>query len=93
MYSYKLLTRMAYQNDFDDFDNKRPRVLSIGQITSSIGTGMPPLSDEVKTLLENATPREDTSRPEVLINVPQAVLQILAEKVCLLSCPLSKSFV
>lgn len=48
---------------------------------------MPPLSDEVKALLESATPKEDTSRPEVLVNVPQAVLQILAEKVRLLSCP------
>lgn len=56
-------------------------------MVSSIGTGMPPLSDEVKALLESATPKEDTSRPEVLVNVPQAVLQILAEKVWLLSCP------
>ncbi|PTB42075.1 uncharacterized protein TrAFT101_008826 [Trichoderma asperellum] len=72
--------RKRKHNDFDDFDNKRPRVLSIGQMVSSIGTGMPPLSDEVKALLESATPKEDTSRPEVLVNVPQAVLQILAEK-------------
>lgn len=62
-------------------------MLSIGQISSSIGTGRPPLSDEVKALLESAMPTEDTSRPEVSVNVPQAVLQILAEKVCLISCP------
>ncbi|UKZ70279.1 uncharacterized protein TrAtP1_011271 [Trichoderma atroviride] len=74
--------RKRKHNDFDDFDSKRPRVLSIGQMTSSIGigTGRPPLSDEVKALLESAMPKEDTSRPEVLVNVPQAVLQILAEK-------------
>jgi hypothetical protein len=63
-------------------------VLSIGEMTSSIGTGRPPLSDEVKALLESAMPKGDTSRPEVLVNVPQAVLQILAEKVCMITCPL-----
>lgn len=68
-------------------------MLSIGQMTSAIGTGMPPLSDEVKALLESATPKEDTPRPEVLVNVPQAVLQILAEKVYLISCPLFRYLV
>lgn len=63
-------------------------MLSIGQMASSIGTSRPPLSDEVKALLESAMPNEDTSRPEVLVNVPQAVLQTLAEKVCLISYPL-----
>lgn len=60
-------------------------MLSIGQMASSIGTGRPPLSDEVKALLDSAMSKEDTSRPEVLVNVPQAVLQILAERVCLIS--------
>lgn len=64
-------------------------MLSIGQMASSIGTGRPPLSDEVKALLDSATPKEDTSRPEVLVNVPQAILQVLAERVCLKSCHLS----
>ncbi|KAL7925455.1 hypothetical protein ACQKWADRAFT_284081 [Trichoderma austrokoningii] len=72
--------RKRKHNDFDDFDTKRPRVLSIEQMTSSMGTVRPPLSDEVKALLESAIPKEDTSRPEVLVNVPQAVLQILAER-------------
>jgi hypothetical protein len=70
----------------DDFDNKRPRVLSTRQIAAAIGTGVPPLSDEVRALLEGATPKENTSRPEVLINVPHTVLQALAEKVCLSLC-------
>ncbi|KAM0246619.1 hypothetical protein ACHAQJ_010143 [Trichoderma viride] len=72
--------RKRKHNDLDDFDNKRPRVLSTRQVAATVGTGVPPLSDEVKALLEGATPKENTSRPEVLINVPHTVLQALAEK-------------
>lgn len=58
-------------------------MLSANEVVSSIGTGLPPVSDEVKALLRYATPRADTSRPQVLINVPHTALQVLAEKVWL----------
>lgn len=70
------------QNESDDSENKRARVLSANEVVSAIGTGLPPVSDEVKALLKYATPRADTSRPQVLINVPHTALQVLAEKVC-----------
>ncbi|TFB02025.1 hypothetical protein CCMA1212_005862 [Trichoderma ghanense] len=72
--------RKRKHNELDDFENKRPRVLSANEVVSAIGTGLPPVSDEVKALLKYATSRGDTSRPQVLINVPHTVLQVLAEK-------------
>ncbi|RFU81732.1 chromo domain [Trichoderma arundinaceum] len=72
--------RKRKHNESDDFDSKRPRVLSTGEMVAGVGTGVPPLSDEVRALLEYAAPKEDPSRPEVLINVPHTVLQALAEK-------------
>ncbi|PTB67990.1 hypothetical protein BBK36DRAFT_1115161 [Trichoderma citrinoviride] len=72
--------RKRKHNESDEFESKRPRVLSADEAVSAIGTGLPPVSDEVKALLKYATPRGDTSRPQVLINVPHTALQVLAEK-------------
>ncbi|KAL6889650.1 hypothetical protein HDV57DRAFT_508014 [Trichoderma longibrachiatum] len=72
--------RKRKHNESGDFENKRARVLSANEVVSSIGTGLPPVSDEVKALLRYATPRADTSRPQVLISVPHTALQVLAEK-------------
>ncbi|KAK1247845.1 hypothetical protein MKX07_000733 [Trichoderma sp. CBMAI-0711] len=72
--------RKRKHNESDDSENKRARVLSANEVVSAIGTGLPPVSDEVKALLKYATPRADTSRPQVLISVPHTALQVLAEK-------------
>ncbi|KAL7823307.1 hypothetical protein V8C26DRAFT_386057 [Trichoderma gracile] len=72
--------RKRKHNESDDSENKRARVLSANEVVSAIGTGLPPVSEEVKALLKYATPRADTSRPQVLINVPHTALQVLAER-------------
>ncbi|KAL7948974.1 hypothetical protein V8C42DRAFT_233609 [Trichoderma barbatum] len=74
--------RKRKHDESDDFETKRPRVLSTTEVTAAaIGTGQPPVSDEVRALLSQyATPTEDSSRPQVLINVPHTALQKLAEK-------------
>ncbi|KAL7936708.1 hypothetical protein V8C35DRAFT_239356 [Trichoderma chlorosporum] len=73
--------RKRKHNESDDFESKRPRVLSTSEATGAIGTGRAPVSDEVRAMLaQYATVTEDSSRPQVLINVSHACLQIMAEK-------------
>ncbi|KAL6699936.1 hypothetical protein J3F84DRAFT_195962 [Trichoderma pleuroticola] len=74
--------RKRKHNESDVFETKRPRVLSTSEATAAIGTGQAPVSDEVRAMLaQYATAIGDSSRPQVLINVPHATLQKMAERI------------